>query len=158
MIRPYIDSDKPALLNLWEEFDREHIRRSERIFRLPDAGERDRRHEKYAHGTDPLLLVCEDNGELSGFLAGQFRRTPDVALLRERTILELHAIYVEPRERDGDRSEALVRAALNAGKARCADEAVCHIWAFNTRAEALVERMGFSVMSRKYGIPLGDGR
>lgn len=150
MIRSYRADDLAFVLDLWAEFDRFHVASDPSRFRIPGDDERLTRHLHYTADAESFLLVADAGSALSGFIAGTFRKTPAVALLRDASIQELHAIFVLPDTRTESVGSELVRAALALGRTRRALEAVCHIWSFNDPAAAMVRKLGFYRQSSKY--------
>ncbi len=159
MIRTGTSADFGSMEGLWDGFDQSHVARSSYLFRRPSREEKLFRHKKYSEGPAAFfLLYFDDAGDPSvpvGFIAGQFRATPDVTLLRAHSLLELHAIFVRPESRGSEAADALLGAAVREAEARSVDDVVCHIWAFNETAEALVLRAGFTRSSSKYSLHAG---
>ncbi|HNY17338.1 MAG TPA: GNAT family N-acetyltransferase [Treponemataceae bacterium] len=156
MIREYRQSDRESMMELWRLFDRVHIDAMPERFREPSEEQRALRHDKYAAGPrdagrpSHFMLVAEEGGAVNGFVCGAIRETPDVALLVNSVVIELHAVYVRNGWRKGRVSAELVRRALSIGKENGAETAVCHIWNFNAAARRHVERLGFRGVSAKY--------
>lgn len=156
MIREYREPDREKMMELWRLFDRVHIDAMPERFREPSEEQRALRHDKYAAGMRGaarpayFMLVSEEGGAVNGFVCGVIRETPDVALLVKSVVVELHAVYVRNGWRKGRVSAELVRHALQNGKQKGAETAVCHIWNFNAAARKHIERLGFMGVSAKY--------
>jgi GNAT superfamily N-acetyltransferase len=153
MIRPCCPADEASLLLLWEVFDDLHFDHSPYYFRKPSREERVRRHRKYRR-ENGLYLIYEHEGTPAGFVCGEWRQTPDVALLAERTVLELHAICVEDRFRDKGWGKALIEAAVRQAREKQINDVEAHIWDFNSSVINMMQNLGFRSLSGKYGLTL----
>jgi len=154
MIRPARPGDRDALLVLWEGFDRFHASLSDYYFRTPAEEEVLARHTRYMEREDSLYLVHDSDGPLSGFICGQWRRTPQVCLLKERLILELHAVFVAGENRSDGICRALIEKAADLARRKGTDDVEVLIWNFNDRIQKIVREAGFRRISGKYGLPL----
>lgn len=101
-----------------------------------------------------MLFLREEKDEITGFICGQIRMTPAVALLRERRQLELHAIIVHKPWRKGSSANELLQAAIRFAEQNDIKDVVTHIWTFNHQAASLVEKFNFKAISRKFCLTL----
>ncbi|MBN2738591.1 MAG: GNAT family N-acetyltransferase [Spirochaetales bacterium] len=154
MIRKYIEGDLDQCMELWRDFDRVHLEASSYFFRQPSEEEMFARHNKYAASKDSLIVVSDEGHLLSGFIAGVFRMTPQVNLLRDRKILDIHALSVLPGYQDRKTALGLFDFIFNLAKKEGVLDVEGSIWAFNEKAMSFVEKIGFKVQSRKYGYHL----
>jgi len=151
MVRPYSERDYSTCMDLWSEFDRFHLRKSDYYFKQPSASELMQRHEKYSRGENALFLVDEEGGNVLGFIVGILKETPGVALLKKRTVMEIHGLSVLAEYRETGVAGKLLEAAIHHARARKADDVEGHFWAFSHVAENLFKRFGFTLLSTKYG-------
>ncbi|MDC7224886.1 MAG: GNAT family N-acetyltransferase [Spirochaetales bacterium] len=154
-IRDVRPGDEAALRELWRAFDSYHFSRSDYYFKEPEEREMDKRHRRYLSGKGSLYLLVEGAEGPVGFICGMRRTTPSVTLLKERRILELHAIAVAPGERGRGVAKALIGSAAERARAEGLSDLEVAIWNFNDPVQALVESLGFARISGKYGRRLG---
>lgn len=155
MVRPCTPADEGPLLSLWETFDDLHCAHSSYYFRPPTQQERMDRHRRYLE-ENSFYLLYEYETRIAGFICGGWRQTPQVSLLRERFILELHGLCVSDEFRGRGFAKALIGAAVQEGRKRGVDDMEVHIWEFNTAVKDLMRDQGFRLISGKYGLSLGE--
>ncbi|MBN1523384.1 MAG: GNAT family N-acetyltransferase [Spirochaetales bacterium] len=156
MIRPYEKKDSEACMALWAVFDKALLEESEYFFREPMPKQIMERHKKYSQGRDSMFLVCEKEGEIAGFILGMMRKTPSVALLRDRTILEIHALSVLEKYQGRGIAGELMETALEFARKQKVQDVESQLWVFNTVTEKLFIKYGFKVQSRKYRFHIHD--
>jgi ribosomal protein S18 acetylase RimI-like enzyme len=144
------------ILDLWKAFDDYHRDLSPYYFKQPTEEERVKRHKRYIENRDSLYLVCLIDDYIVGFICGQWRKTPNVCLLKERNILELHGIYISPDYQNyGCAGKLLDRAISLAHEART-DDIELFTWDFNEAVLKLLSNSGFKKISTKYGLSLHE--
>jgi len=156
MIRHCIDSDRDSLIALWEEFDDHHVVLSDYYFRKPERDESLARHNRYATQDGALYMVSEKKGEIQGFICGQYRKTPLVSLLKERTILELHGICVSRMHRQRGLAGQLIGAVVDLAKRKKINDIEVLIWDFNDSIQHVIRSAGFRLISGKYGLTINE--
>ena len=156
MIRPCISADEKSLLALWNGFDNYHCSLSDYYFQRPTADEQINRHQKYMDNKHSLYLLCEIEGEIIGFICGIWRKTPSACLVRERLILELHAIYIESENRNSGYGKLLIQEAVKKAKRRKVNDVEVHIWNFNSPVIDVIKELQFHQISGKYGLTIHE--
>jgi len=156
MIRSYKESDRISVIALWEEFDDHHVAMSDYYFRKPEKNELIARHNRYANQNGMLYMVSEEKGGIEGFICGQYRKTPSVSLLKERTILELHGICVGQKYRHRGLAGQLIGAVVDLAKREQIKDIEVMIWDFNDPIQNIIRSAGFRLISGKYGLTLNE--
>ncbi|MDA3850325.1 MAG: GNAT family N-acetyltransferase [Spirochaetaceae bacterium] len=151
MIRPYKKSDLEDCMTLWKIFDDTHLSQSAYYFKEPTQKEREIRHGKYTGESNKMFLVCQEKDRIVGFVLGELRLIPDVALLKRRYIMEIHGIAILESWRNSKTAGQLIQGALDFGKEKGAQDVEGHLWSFNHRVEELINGFGFTLQSKKYG-------
>ena len=92
---------------------------------------------------------------LVGALLARIYDTPDDPSLVMRRRAHVEALVVDERHRRSGIGTALMNAATDWARARGAVEIVLTVWAGNAAAEAFYGRLGYRIISRALGKPIG---
>lgn len=113
----------------------EHVFGAERLAGI-DPGARERFARRFATDPDYDAFVAEDEGRIVGFVASGLAE-------QETEQRELFAIYVLPEAWGTDAAPGLMRAAVEAMRARGAPDAILWVLDDNPRARRFYEREGW---------------
>lgn len=147
-IREAVPGDYAALLPITDEVHGLHVAAHPAIFQpveratsLPQA-----HFDNLLSGDTATIQVAEIAGAIVGFAIFHVFDTPSYELLVPRRIVFIDSMVVTEAQRGKGIGEALVRAAIEWGRAHGATTLELTVWEFNQRARAFYERLGLTTI------------
>lgn len=95
-----------------------------------------------------LFCVAEQDGRVVGFLTARIDINESVPFLTRAPICRIGSVVVDEQHRSRGIGKALIAHCDEWAKARDAQQIRLEVMAFNERAKALYEALGFKVQSQ----------
>lgn len=155
-IRRIRESELPPLVDdLWTPFARE-MAEDDPYYTLTEGFREDvlaYRRERFADA-DTTTRVAVDDGELVGYVAGEYREAPPVH--RHGDVLHVDEVYVRPADRREGLGTALLERAMAWGTERGCSHVTLNVNRPNESAQALYRDLGFEVKRYNFRKPIDD--
>lgn len=153
-VRPAVEADLNAIVELWFELMEHHRQISERFWQpAPDAAEKMAAWLRESLGNPSrCLLVAELQGQVVGFIHGQITGgPPPVTPRRDGEITDL---YVVPAFRRQGLARALVEALSGWFAEQGAEKVILSAAVDNAEAEGFWRALGFEPVTHRLWKPL----
>ncbi|MEL6174008.1 GNAT family N-acetyltransferase [Aeromonas dhakensis] len=135
-IRKAREQDIDAILELNRQIGEIHFAQAPQVFCPPSPEERAFLLAAIA-AEGRLFCVAEQEGAVAGFLTARIDINETIPFLSKEPICRIGTLVVD----EGHRSQGI-------GKAQGASQLRLEVMAFNERAKALYERLGFKILSQ----------
>ncbi|MBS4634836.1 GNAT family N-acetyltransferase [Aeromonas caviae] len=146
-IRKATEQDIDAILALNRQIGQLHFEQVPEVFCPPSPEDR-----AFLLGAiaDEARLFCVAlvAGEVAGFLIARIDLNESVPFLSKLPVCRITTVVVDERLRSRGIGRALIAHGDQWGKARGASQLRLEVMAFNERARALYERLGFKAQSQ----------
>ena len=143
-IRKATEQDIDAILALNRQIGQLHFEQVPEVFCPPSPEDR-----AFLLGAiaDEARLFCVA-GEVAGFLTARIDLNESVPFLSKLPVCRITTVVVDEGQRSRGIGRALIAHGDQWGKARGASQLRLEVMAFNERARALYERLGFKAQSQ----------
>ncbi|HDX8345304.1 TPA: GNAT family N-acetyltransferase [Aeromonas dhakensis] len=146
-IRKAREQDIEAILELNRQIGEIHFAQAPQVFCPPSPEERAFLLAAIvAEGR--LFCVAEQEGAVAGFLTARIDINETIPFLSKEPICRIGTLVVDEGQRSRGIGKALIAHCDEWGKAQGASQLRLEVMAFNERAKALYERLGFKMLSQ----------
>ncbi len=146
-IRKAREQDIDAILELNRQIGEIHFAQVPQVFCPPSPEERAFLLAAIvAEGR--LFCVAEQDGAVAGFLTARIDINETIPFLSKEPICRIGTLVVDEGHRSRGIGKALIAHCDEWGKAQGASQLRLEVMAFNERAKALYERLGFKMLSQ----------
>lgn len=146
-IRKAREQDIDAILELNRQIGEIHFTQAPQVFCPPSPEERAFLLAAIvAEGR--LFCVAEQEGAVAGFLTARIDINETIPFLSKEPICRIGTLVVDEGHRSRGIGKALIAHCDEWGKAQGASQLRLEVMAFNERAKALYERLGFKMLSQ----------
>lgn len=146
-IRKAREQDIEAILELNRQIGEIHFAQAPQVFCPPSPEERAFLLAAIvAEGR--LFCVAEQEGAVAGFLTARIDINETIPFLSKEPICRIGTLVVDEGQRSWGIGKALIAHCDEWGKAQGASQLRLEVMAFNERAKALYERLGFKMLSQ----------
>ncbi|QKF99146.1 GNAT family N-acetyltransferase [Aeromonas hydrophila] len=146
-IRKAREQDIDAILELNRQIGEIHFAQAPQVFCPPSPEERAFLLAAIvAEGR--LFCVAEQEGAVAGFLTARIDINETIPFLSKEPICRIGTLVVDEGHRSRGIGKALIAHCDEWGKAQGASQLRLEVMAFNERAKALYERLGFKMLSQ----------
>ncbi|MDH0177537.1 GNAT family N-acetyltransferase [Aeromonas dhakensis] len=146
-IRKAREQDIDAILELNRQIGEIHFAQAPQVFCPPSPEERAFLLAAIvAEGR--LFCVAEQEGAVAGFLTARIDINETIPFLSKEPICRIGTLVVDEGQRSRGIGKALIAHCDEWGKAQGASQLRLEVMAFNERAKALYERLGFKILSQ----------
>ncbi|MGK8177875.1 N-acetyltransferase family protein [Aeromonas dhakensis] len=146
-IRKAREQDIDAILELNRQIGEIHFAQAPQVFCPPSPEER--AFLLAAIATEGrLFCVAEQEGAVAGFLTARIDINETIPFLSKEPICRIGTLVVDEGHRSQGIGKALIAHCDEWGKAQGASQLRLEVMAFNERAKAIYERLGFKMLSQ----------
>ncbi|MBO2899559.1 GNAT family N-acetyltransferase [Aeromonas dhakensis] len=146
-IRKAREQDIDAILELNRQIGEIHFAQAPQVFCPPSPEERAFLLAAIA-AEGRLFCVAEQDGAVAGFLTARIDINETIPFLSKEPICRIGTLVVDEGQRSRGIGKALIAHCDAWGKAQGASQLRLEVMAFNERAKALYERLGFKMLSQ----------
>ncbi|WAG12591.1 GNAT family N-acetyltransferase [Aeromonas dhakensis] len=146
-IRKAREQDIDAILELNRQIGEIHFAQAPQVFCPPSPEERAFLLAAIA-AEGRLFCVAEQEGAVAGFLTARIDINETIPFLSKEPICRIGTLVVDEGHRSQGIGKALSAHCDEWGKAQGASQLRLEVMAFNERAKALYERLGFKILSQ----------
>lgn len=146
-IRKALEQDIDAILELNRQIGEIHFAQAPQVFCPPSPEERVFLLAAIA-AEGRLFCVAEQDGAVAGFLTARIDINETIPFLSKEPICRIGTLVVDEGHRSRGIGKALIAHCDEWGKAQGASQLRLEVMAFNERAKALYERLGFKMLSQ----------
>ncbi|HDZ8842218.1 MULTISPECIES: GNAT family N-acetyltransferase [Aeromonas] len=146
-IRKAREQDIDAILELNRQIGEIHFAQAPQVFCPPSPEERAFLLAAIA-AEGRLFCVAEQEGSVAGFLTARIDINETIPFLSKEPICRIGTLVVDEGHRSRGIGKALIAHCDEWGKAQGASQLRLEVMAFNERAKALYERLGFKILSQ----------
>ncbi|MBF8449167.1 GNAT family N-acetyltransferase [Aeromonas dhakensis] len=146
-IRKAREQDIDAILELNRQIGEIHFAQAPQVFCPPSPEERAFLLAAIA-AEGRLFCVAEQEGAVAGFLTARIDINETIPFLSKEPICRIGTLVVDEGQRSRGIGKALIAHCDEWGKAQGASQLRLEVMAFNERAKALYERLGFKMLSQ----------
>ncbi|HDX8616886.1 GNAT family N-acetyltransferase [Aeromonas dhakensis] len=146
-IRKAREQDIDAILELNRQIGEIHFAQAPQVFCPPSPEERAFLLAAIA-AEGRLFCVAEQEGTVAGFLTARIDINETIPFLSKEPICRIGTLVVDEGHRSRGIGKALIAHCDEWGKAQGASQLRLEVMAFNERAKALYERLGFKMLSQ----------
>ncbi|MFM4907617.1 GNAT family N-acetyltransferase [Aeromonas dhakensis] len=146
-IRKAREQDIDAILELNRQIGEIHFAQAPQVFCPPSPEERAFLLAAIA-AEGRLFCVAEQDGAVAGFLTARIDINETIPFLSKEPICRIGTLVVDEGHRSRGIGKALIAHCDEWGKAQGASQLRLEVMAFNERAKALYERLGFKMLSQ----------
>ncbi len=146
-IRKAREQDIDAILELNRQIGEIHFAQAPQVFCPPSPEERAFLLAAIA-AEGRLFCVAEQDGAVAGFLTARIDINETIPFLSKEPICRIGTLVVHEGHRSRGIGKALIAHCDEWGKAQGASQLRLEVMAFNERAKALYERLGFKMLSQ----------
>ncbi|WP_337076255.1 GNAT family N-acetyltransferase [Aeromonas dhakensis] len=146
-IRKAREQDIDAILELNRQIGEVHFAQAPQVFCPPSPEERAFLLAAIA-AEGRLFCVAEQDGAVAGFLTARIDINETIPFLSKEPICRIGTLVVDEGHRSRGIGKALIAHCDEWGKAQGASQLRLEVMAFNERAKALYERLGFKMLSQ----------
>ncbi|USP11584.1 GNAT family N-acetyltransferase [Aeromonas dhakensis] len=146
-IRKAREQDIDAILELNRQIGEIHFAQAPQVFCPPSPEERAFLLAAIA-AEGRLFCVAEQDGAVAGFLTARIDINETIPFLSKEPICRIGTLVVDEGQRSRGIGKALIAHCDEWGKAQGASQLRLEVMAFNERAKALYERLGFKILSQ----------
>ncbi|MGL6521314.1 N-acetyltransferase family protein [Aeromonas dhakensis] len=146
-IRKAREQDIDAILELNRQIGEIHFAQAPQVFCPPSPEERAFLLAAIA-AEGRLFCVAEQDGAVAGFLTARIDINETIPFLSKEPICRIGTLVVDEGHRSRGIGKALIAHCDEWGKAQGASQLRLEVMAFNERAKALYERLGFKILSQ----------
>lgn len=146
-IRKALEQDIDAILELNRQIGEIHFAQAPQVFCPPSPEERAFLLAAIA-AEGRLFCVAEQDGAVAGFLTARIDINETIPFLSKEPICRIGTLVVDEGHRSRGIGKALIAHCDEWGKAQGASQLRLEVMAFNERAKALYERLGFKMLSQ----------
>ncbi|MFA7833477.1 N-acetyltransferase family protein [Aeromonas dhakensis] len=146
-IRKAREQDIDAILELNRQIGEIHFTQAPQVFCPPSPEERAFLLAAIA-AEGRLFCVAEQDGAVAGFLTARIDINESIPFLSKEPICRIGTVVVDEGHRSRGIGKALIAHCDEWGKAQGASQLRLEVMAFNERAKALYERLGFKMLSQ----------
>ena len=146
-IRKAREQDIDAILELNRQIGEIHFTQAQQVFCPPSPEERAFLLAAIA-AEGRLFCVAEQDGAVAGFLTARIDINESIPFLSKEPICRIGTVVVDEGHRSRGIGKALIAHCDEWGKAQGASQLRLEVMAFNERAKALYERLGFKMLSQ----------
>ncbi|MGN4983422.1 GNAT family N-acetyltransferase [Aeromonas dhakensis] len=146
-IRKAREQDIDAILELNRQIGEIHFAQAPQVFCPPSPEERAFLLAAIA-AEGRLFCVAEQEGAVAGFLTARIDINEAIPFLSKEPICSIGTLVVDEGQRSQGIGKALIAHCDEWGKAQGASQLRLEVMAFNERAKALYERLGFKMLSQ----------
>ncbi|MFQ2382868.1 GNAT family N-acetyltransferase [Aeromonas dhakensis] len=146
-IRKAREQDIDAILELNRQIGEIHFAQAPQVFCPPSPEERAFLLAAIA-AEGRLFCVAEQEGAVAGFLTARIDINETIPFLSKEPICRIGTLVVDEGHRSRGIGKALIAHCDEWGKAQGASQLRLEVMAFNERAKALYERLGFKMLSQ----------
>ncbi|HDZ8926045.1 TPA: GNAT family N-acetyltransferase [Aeromonas dhakensis] len=146
-IRKAREQDIDAILDLNRQIGEIHFAQAPQVFCPPSPEERAFLLAAIA-AEGRLFCVAEQEGVVAGFLTARIDINETIPFLSKAPICRIGTLVVDEGQRSRGIGKALIAHCDEWGKAQGASQLRLEVMAFNERAKALYERLGFKMLSQ----------
>ncbi len=146
-IRKAREQDIDAILELNRQIGEIHFTQAPQVFCPPSPEERAFLLAAIA-AEGRLFCVAEQDGAVAGFLTARIDINESIPFLSKEPICRIGTLVVDEGHRSRGIGKALIAHCDEWGKAQGASQLRLEVMAFNERAKALYERLGFKMLSQ----------
>lgn len=146
-IRKAREQDIDAILELNRQIGEIHFAQAPQVFCPPSPEERAFLLAAIA-AEGRLFCVAEQEGSVAGFLTARIDINETIPFLSKEPICRIGTLVVDEGLRSRGIGKALIAHCDEWGKAQGASQLRLEVMAFNERAKALYERLGFKMLSQ----------
>lgn len=146
-IRKAREQDIDAILELNRQIGEIHFTQAPQVFCPPSPEERAFLLAAIA-AEGRLFCVAEQEGAVAGFLTARIDINETIPFLSKEPICRIGTLVVDEGHRSRGIGKALIAHCDEWGKAQGASQLRLEVMAFNERAKALYERLGFKMLSQ----------
>ncbi|WP_336290411.1 GNAT family N-acetyltransferase [Aeromonas dhakensis] len=146
-IRKAREQDIDAILELNRQIGEIHFAQAPQVFCPPSPEERAFLLAAIA-AEGRLFCVAEQEGSVAGFLTARIDINETIPFLSKDPICRIGTLVVDEGQRSRGIGKALIAHCDEWGKAQGASQLRLEVMAFNERAKALYERLGFKMLSQ----------
>ncbi|MFL9601274.1 GNAT family N-acetyltransferase [Aeromonas dhakensis] len=146
-IRKAREQDIDAILELNRQIGEIHFAQAPQVFCPPSPEERAFLLAAIA-AEGRLFCVAEQDGAVAGFLTARIDINETIPFLSKEPICRIGTLVVHEGQRSRGIGKALIAHCDEWGKAQGASQLRLEVMAFNERAKALYERLGFKMLSQ----------
>ncbi|OZG43198.1 GNAT family N-acetyltransferase [Aeromonas sp. A35_P] len=146
-IRKAREQDIGAILELNRQIGEIHFTQAPQVFCPPSPEERAFLLAAIA-AEGRLFCVAEQEGAVAGFLTARIDINETIPFLSKEPICRIGTLVVDEGHRSRGIGKALIAHCDAWGKAQGASQLRLEVMAFNERAKALYERLGFKMLSQ----------
>ncbi|MCJ2369063.1 MULTISPECIES: GNAT family N-acetyltransferase [Aeromonas] len=146
-IRKAREQDIDAILELNRQIGEIHFAQAPQVFCPPSPEERAFLLAAIA-AEGRLFCVAEQEGSVAGFLTARIDINETIPFLSKEPICRIGTLVVDEGHRSRGIGKALIAHCDEWGKAQGASQLRLEVMAFNERAKALYERLGFKMLSQ----------
>ncbi|MCR6737614.1 GNAT family N-acetyltransferase [Aeromonas dhakensis] len=146
-IRKAREQDIDAILELNRQIGEIHFAQAPQVFCPPSPEERAFLLAAIA-AEGRLFCVAEQDGAVAGFLTARIDINETIPFLSKEPICRIGTLVVDEGQRSQGIGKALIAHCDEWGKAQGASQLRLEVMAFNERAKALYERLGFKMLSQ----------
>ncbi|UNU88412.1 GNAT family N-acetyltransferase [Aeromonas dhakensis] len=146
-IRKAREQDIDAILELNRQIGEIHFAQAPQVFCPPSPEERAFLLAAIA-AEGRLFCVAEQEGSVAGFLTARIDINETIPFLSKEPICRIGTLVVDEGHRSRGIGKVLIAHCDEWGKAQGASQLRLEVMAFNERAKALYERLGFKMLSQ----------
>ncbi|MFQ2299616.1 GNAT family N-acetyltransferase [Aeromonas dhakensis] len=146
-IRKAREQDIDAILELNRQIGEIHFAQAPQVFCPPSPEERTFLLAAIV-AEDRLFCVAEQEGTVAGFLTARIDINETIPFLSKEPICRIGTLVVDEGHRSRGIGKALIAHCDEWGKAQGASQLRLEVMAFNERAKAIYERLGFKMLSQ----------
>lgn len=146
-IRKAREQDIDAILELNRQIGEIHFAQAPQVFCPPSPEERAFLLSAIA-AEGRLFCVAEQDGAVAGFLTARIDINETIPFLSKEPICRIGTLVVDEGQRSRGIGKALIAYCDAWGKTQGASQLRLEVMAFNERAKALYERLGFKMLSQ----------
>lgn len=146
-IRKAQEQDIDAILELNRQIGEIHFEQAPQVFCPPSPEERAFLLAAIA-AEGRLFCVAEQEGAVVGFLTARIDINETIPFLSKEPICRIGTVVVDEERRSQGIGKALIAHCNEWGKGHGAHQIRLEVMAFNERAKALYEALGFKMLSQ----------
>lgn len=149
--------DYDGICHLMEQIDRLHREQHPNYFRKADPTREPAYIQSWLDDELLHLVVAEEEGSLVGAIMFELRTVPEIPIIHPRQYVLVDTLVVDEAARGKGIGTALMKVAHNWAREHGIYEMELGVFAFNTTALRLYEKLGYKIIRHRMSLRLDCG-